>query len=392
MTNEPALRRDRRDALFAGVCSALARTWDIDPLLVRVGFVVLTLLTGGFALAAYFVLWALIPATGGRAGSVRQFAPLARTWSDPIVIKAVLLAAVVLGVASTGVGAGALMIGVITLLIFRFGLVGRRSPSPAPDADAPLPQPRTEFERAALAWQQRVDNVASGRPADWVPPAYFTDPDPMGLYAPGRPSTRRRDNRTWLGVGVGLGISSASLAGLDAVGVAVPPLAWASATLAVLGLALVAVARPGRAARGRPFGLVTATVVVGLATVGQLAGDVAAPMVAPTAPQAYTAATLPTRQHVDLGSSTVDLSGVTLSEDRTLELTVDVGDLTVVLPERGNVILDHSVDMGAVQVATEPAQEGMDLTGRWERAVDPDAPVLTLHVSVDVGRLTVVEP
>lgn len=394
MTNEPVLRRDRRDARLAGVCAALARSWDTDPLLVRLGFVVLTLLTGGFAVAAYLVLWALIPEVGSGDASVRRLVPLARGWSDPTLVKVVILAAVVLGISSSGVGAGALVVGVITLLIFRFGVIGRHRPSPTPDAVGPAPAaPRTEFERAAQAWQQRVDNVVSGRPADWVPPSYFADPDPMGLYTPA-PSTapRRRGVRTWLAVAAGSGAVWVGLGVVDAAVAPVSPLAWASATLAVLGLALVTVSRPARAARGRPFGLVTATVVVGLATVGQLAGDVAAPMVAPTAPRAYTAATLPTSQHVDLGSSTVDLSGVTLSEDRTLELTVDVGDLTVVLPERGNVIIDHSVDMGAVKVATEPAQEGMDLTGRWERAVDPDAPVLTLHLSVDVGRLTVVEP
>jgi len=54
-----------RDRWMAGVCGALARRWGADPLLVRGGFVLLTLL-GGIGLAAYGVAWALLPDARGR--------------------------------------------------------------------------------------------------------------------------------------------------------------------------------------------------------------------------------------------------------------------------------------------------------------------------------------
>ena len=50
---------------MAGVCGALAKRWNADPLLVRGGFVLLTLL-GGVGLAAYGVGWALLPDARGR--------------------------------------------------------------------------------------------------------------------------------------------------------------------------------------------------------------------------------------------------------------------------------------------------------------------------------------
>ena len=54
-----------RDRWMAGVAGALARRWNADPLLVRGGFVLLTLI-GGIGLAAYGVAWALLPDARGR--------------------------------------------------------------------------------------------------------------------------------------------------------------------------------------------------------------------------------------------------------------------------------------------------------------------------------------
>lgn len=59
------LYRDTDDQKIGGVCSGLARYFDVDPLLVRVGFVA-TLVFGGAALIAYLLLWWLVdPAPAG---------------------------------------------------------------------------------------------------------------------------------------------------------------------------------------------------------------------------------------------------------------------------------------------------------------------------------------
>ncbi len=76
------LRRDTRHAVIGGVCAGLARRLGIDPVLARVGFVVITIASSGFAALAYLIAWALIPAgepsppatrerTRGRRGSWR---------------------------------------------------------------------------------------------------------------------------------------------------------------------------------------------------------------------------------------------------------------------------------------------------------------------------------
>ncbi|GGK92320.1 PspC domain-containing protein [Mangrovihabitans endophyticus] len=55
------LRRPMDDRIVAGVCSGLGRYFDVDPVLVRVGFAVAIALTGGVALIAYPIMWFVMP-------------------------------------------------------------------------------------------------------------------------------------------------------------------------------------------------------------------------------------------------------------------------------------------------------------------------------------------
>jgi phage shock protein C len=54
------LRRSRRDRVIAGVCGGLGRYLGIDPVLLRIAFVVLALVGGG-GILLYVVSWILIP-------------------------------------------------------------------------------------------------------------------------------------------------------------------------------------------------------------------------------------------------------------------------------------------------------------------------------------------
>src|SRR5437588_8635869 len=55
------------DRVIAGVASGVAETLRVDPILVRVGFVVLAV-AGGIGIPAYFVLWFLMPGPEGERG------------------------------------------------------------------------------------------------------------------------------------------------------------------------------------------------------------------------------------------------------------------------------------------------------------------------------------
>ena len=58
--NNKRLYRDPSDKMLGGVCSGLADFFGIDPTVVRLAFVLLTLL-GGHGVLIYLVLWLIVP-------------------------------------------------------------------------------------------------------------------------------------------------------------------------------------------------------------------------------------------------------------------------------------------------------------------------------------------
>lgn len=54
------LYRSRSNAVLAGVCGGLGEYFDIDPVLVRALFVLITL-AGGSGVVLYIILWIIIP-------------------------------------------------------------------------------------------------------------------------------------------------------------------------------------------------------------------------------------------------------------------------------------------------------------------------------------------
>ena len=61
------LKRNADDKVFAGVAGGVAQHLDVDPKLVRLGWVVLAWFTIGLAAFAYVYLWVTTPVDDGRA-------------------------------------------------------------------------------------------------------------------------------------------------------------------------------------------------------------------------------------------------------------------------------------------------------------------------------------
>jgi phage shock protein C len=68
------LRRPTDDRIVAGVCSGVGRYLGVDPVLIRVGFAVLAVVTWGTALLAYPIMWFLMP---------EEPRPEQPAWADP---------------------------------------------------------------------------------------------------------------------------------------------------------------------------------------------------------------------------------------------------------------------------------------------------------------------
>ena len=62
MTTSDKLTRSTDHKMIAGVCGGLANYFNLDPTLVRVGFVLLSVLSAAFpGIIVYLVLWAIMP-------------------------------------------------------------------------------------------------------------------------------------------------------------------------------------------------------------------------------------------------------------------------------------------------------------------------------------------
>lgn len=62
MERTKKLTRSTNDKVIAGVCGGIAEYFDMDPTLVRVGFVVLSIFSAAFpGLIVYIILAAIMP-------------------------------------------------------------------------------------------------------------------------------------------------------------------------------------------------------------------------------------------------------------------------------------------------------------------------------------------
>lgn len=60
MSETKRLYRSREERMLAGICGGLGNYFAVDPTLIRVLFVLLSLVVGG-GILTYLILWILIP-------------------------------------------------------------------------------------------------------------------------------------------------------------------------------------------------------------------------------------------------------------------------------------------------------------------------------------------
>jgi phage shock protein C len=77
--------RSRNERMIAGVCGGLAAYFNIDPLIVRLGFALLAMVNG-VGIMLYLLLWLLLPnedsAVGDSRGQVRENVNEMRTTAE----------------------------------------------------------------------------------------------------------------------------------------------------------------------------------------------------------------------------------------------------------------------------------------------------------------------
>jgi signal transduction histidine kinase len=149
-------RRDPERGILAGVASGIARRLNIDPIIVRVAFVAMSV-AGGAGLAIYLLAWALMPSDDGARAPLERIAGRRDTWLVVAGMVCLALAALLL-LREWGLWFSDQFVWPVILTAAGGALIWRQSQAP-PEEDA---TPRAErAPRSDLALRLPAD--AAGR-------------------------------------------------------------------------------------------------------------------------------------------------------------------------------------------------------------------------------------
>jgi phage shock protein PspC (stress-responsive transcriptional regulator) len=363
--------RPREGRRIAGVAAAVARRYDVDPVLVRVGFVVAAF--GGIGFWLYVAGALALPGERKDGTTGRDLRP--HTLIALAVIGFFALTGVFFGDDGPGWGGSGILAGLLALglLVLLHRSRGDR-PAVAPQAPADPADPAVSLVKGAPAW-----DPLGAAPFAWDLPEPAAPPAPP---APKRPPV------TAVTLALALLAGGATALLQLALGVFGPGAApvLLGVVLAVVGAGLVvgSFLRAGR-------GLVPVAVVVGLVTWGALAAPAegwwrdADGLEASPASAAQVAATYSR----DFGDIDLDLSRIDLSTGtgpvRT-EVTTGAGEVRITVPEDADLTLNASTGAGEVSFDDEVRSGvGQSLVRTNDLGEDGVASGRSLQITVRAG-------
>jgi phage shock protein PspC (stress-responsive transcriptional regulator) len=357
------IRRSRTDRKIAGVAGGIARHFDVDPLLVRVGLVLLAIFGGG-GILVYVAGWLLIPEEGSDDGIIRT------DHRTRTVVLAVVGGIAALSLVGDSFGGWEFPwpLAIVGLVIAAIAAASRQKPHPGP-----LP---------SHGW------IPPGTPGQ-VPGARTGFGPTYHGYHPGpkpRPTDTRRRGPIlfWFTMALAL-VAVASVATADLGGADVPIAAYPATVLAACGVMLLVGAFYGRAG-----GLIFVGLLAGVATLGATAiQDVSVGQI-DTRPQ--TAADVKDRYELGVGEILIDLRDLSPAElreldDQTIEADVRLGHIRVLVPEHGlDVTAESNIEGAGESVLFEKRTDGSD---KATLGNDDAAPDLNLDLEVLFGQIEV---
>jgi len=402
------LRRSTHDRKVAGVAGGLARHLDIDPVILRVAFVVLAFF-GGAGLILYGACWLLVPEDGSNEAPV-QLDEKSRT-------VALIVLGVIAALALVGDSWGAYwfpwplaIIGLIAFVWLSRNGRGRGGTAGAPAgtpvgwvAPQPGPSPADPAGESASETQGAADEaVPAGAPYGPETRQHAAQHgDPYGgqyggqygggqyggyqAYVPPAPKEPRKRGPilfwfTLLLIAVAEGV----LGIVDGAGAPVVDSAYPALALGVIATMLLV-----GSVIGRPGGLIALGIIASLVLTGATVADrwdgervTYDPRSASEVADSY---------YLEAGELIVDLSEVSDPEEldgRTIEVAGNVGRIEVIVPEDVDVEITANMD----------GPGGYDLFGMqgggidWNRSAShdggPGAPSLVIEADLDLGEIT----
>ncbi len=404
------LRRSTHDRKVAGVAGGLARHLDIDPVILRVAFVVLAFF-GGAGLILYGACWLLVPEDGSDDAPVKL--------DEKSRTVALVVLGVIAALALVGDSWGAYwfpwplaIIGLIAFVWLSRNGRGRGGTAGAPAGTpvgwvAPQPGPAPVGQAAEGGNETEPGTEGSGDqsvPADsqYGPQTQeyaAQQGDPYAgqygggqyggyqTYVPPAPKEPRKRGPIlfWFTLLL-IAVAEGALGIVDGAGAPVVDSAYPALALGVIATMLLV-----GSVIGRPGGLILLGIIASLALTGATVADrwdgerkTYDPATSGEVADSY---------YIEAGELIVDLSEVSDPEEldgRTIELSGDVGRIEVIVPE----------DMDVEITATMDGPGGYDLFGMegggidWNRSSShdggPGAPSLVIEADLDLGEITAV--
>jgi phage shock protein PspC (stress-responsive transcriptional regulator) len=388
-------RRRTNDRKIAGVAAAIARRYAIDPVLVRVAFVVATVCSGGAGVLLYLLGWLLLPAQGDQSSGAESVIGRGRSsMSAVLTIVLVLLLIPVTAAVLGGHGSGiiGLAVGLGALLLLHrsraaLGEIPGSSPAAAPSSGPP------ETAQAIPATPGVPGATTSDDPDRPAPPAWdplgaapfaWDLPEPSAPPAPPGPPRWAGSKITPITLGLALlagGIALAFAPGLSAAQIA-------AMLLGVVGLGLVV----GSFLQGGR-GLVPVAIPLALLTWVLSAAPTSDFQVGTRHWSPTTTAELQNKYSVTLGNGDLDLSHLQLTNGQTVQtnVAVGVGETHVYLPPNVDAQVSCRTQVGDVDCLGRTDSDGSPsrVTLTDTGADGPGGGTLILDVHSGVGQVHV---
>ena len=363
------LRRSATDRKIAGVAGGLARHLDIDPLVLRVTFVVLVFF-GGAGLLLYGACWLLVPEEGSEKA---PFGLDERNRSVALIIAGVLAALALVG---DSWGAFwfpwpiALVALVVVLVLSRRERREHGGVAPAAMPTAPA-GPDAPLGYAAAP----VQPYGPYPPYNPAPPPYNPAPRPAIRKGPALFGFTLA--LVTLGIGV---LSIFDLAGAPVIASAYPAL-----VVAIVGVMLLVASGFGRGGGLIVLGLVATLVLAATTVADEWEGTVLAKT--PTS-----ASSVLDRYEIGAGELVLDLTDVSdldALDGRTIVVRGQFGHLEVIVPTELDVTVRAVVNGPGSIVLFGHKSEGIDVSDTRSMGDRLDAPDLTIVSELNFGEIEV---
>ncbi|MBD8868597.1 PspC domain-containing protein [Nocardioides donggukensis] len=375
------LRRSRTDRRVAGVAGGLGRHLDIDPIILRVGFVVLAFF-GGAGLLLYAAGWLLLPEDGDEHGRL-DLDP--RTRSVALVGVGVLGGLLVIGDAWAGPGWfpwPLLLIGLIAWLVLsnRDRRRERRAAAYPGTPGATASDPVASGPAAS----DPVGNAAAGGSAAAGGP-------PSGYLPPPAPPRWTRDPRKrgpklfWFTMALAA-LAVGTLGIVDTAGASVADSAYPALVLAVVAVMLVVGAFYGRAGGLILVGLIALLVTV-IATLDRYDGR-------EVDERPTSAAEVEAEYWNSAGEMRIDLRSVAdldALDGRTIDVGGTIGKVEVIVPDGLDVEVSAEVGgPGSIRLFGDE-REGIDVRDSARIDGGVGVPEVTIEAHISVGEIEVTQ-